>query len=38
VYPTVSEGSGQYDEKILETGKSFDNAPDLLMAFLTNQL
>jgi hypothetical protein len=38
VYPAASEGSIQYDETILENGKSFDNAPDLLTAFLTNQL
>lgn len=39
VYPAES-GSGHqfYNEKLLETGKSFDNAPDLLTAFLTNQL
>jgi len=38
VYPTASKGSIQYDETLLENGKSFDNAPDLLTAFLTNQL
>ena len=38
VYPAASEGSIQYDETLLENGKSFDNAPDLLTAFLTNQL
>jgi len=38
VYPAASGGTGQYDEQLLETGKSFDNAPDLLTAFLTNQL
>jgi 2,3-bisphosphoglycerate-independent phosphoglycerate mutase len=38
VYPAASGGTGQYDEQLLEAGKSFDNAPDLLTAFLTNQL
>jgi 2,3-bisphosphoglycerate-independent phosphoglycerate mutase len=38
VYPAASEGSIQYDETLLDNGKSFDNAPDLLTAFLTNQL
>ena len=38
VYPTASKGSIQYDETLLDNGKSFDNAPDLLTAFLTNQL
>jgi 2,3-bisphosphoglycerate-independent phosphoglycerate mutase len=38
IYPSVSENTGQYDEQLLETGKLFDNAPDLLKAFLTNQL
>ncbi len=30
--------NGKYDERLLETGKPFSNAPDLLTAFLTNQL
>ncbi len=38
VYPTQSGGTHQYDEQILEAGKLFDNAPDLLTAFLTDQL
>ena len=38
VYPVASGNTGQYDEQILETGKFFDNAPDLLNAFLTDQL
>jgi len=39
VYPSTSSGNtGQYDEQLLETGKVFNNAPDLLTAFLTNQL
>ncbi len=38
VYPTQSGDTRQYDEQLLETGKLFDNAPDLLTAFLTNQL
>ncbi len=38
VYPVASGNIGQYDEQILETGKLFNNAPDLLEAFLTNQL
>ena len=38
VYPSTPENTGQYDEQLLETGKVFNNAPDLLTAFLTNQL
>lgn len=38
VYPAQSGDTRQYDEQLLETGKLFDNAPDLLAAFLTNQL
>jgi len=38
VYPASSGDSSQYDEQLLESGKSFSNAPDLLTAFLTNQL
>lgn len=38
VYPTKAGNASQYDEQLLETGKLFDNAPDLLTAFLTNQL
>ena len=39
VYPGTAGGtSDQYDEQLLESGKLFDNAPDLLTAFLTNQL
>ena len=38
VYPTSSGNTSQYDEQLLETGKLFPNAPDLLTAFLANQL
>ena len=38
VYPAASGNTSQYDEQLLETGKLFDNAPDLLTAFLTDQL
>ena len=38
VYPTSSGNTTQYDEQLLETGKLFPNAPDLLTAFLANQL
>jgi len=38
VYPASSGNANQYDEQLLETGKSFSNAPDLLTAFLTDQL
>ena len=38
VYPSTPGSTGQYDEQLLETGKVFKNAPDLLTAFLTNQL
>jgi 2,3-bisphosphoglycerate-independent phosphoglycerate mutase len=38
IYPSTSGVNGQYDEKLLEKGKLFNNAPDLLTAFLTNQL
>ena len=38
VYPAASGNGEQYDEQLLETGKAFDNAPDLLTSFLTNQL
>jgi len=38
VYPSTSGTSDQYDEQLLETGKAFNNAPDLLTSFLTNQL
>jgi len=38
VYPASSGNASQYDEQLLETGKSFSNAPDLLTAFLTDQL
>ena len=38
VYPAASGNTRRYDEQLLETGKRFDNAPDLLTAFLTNQL
>ena len=37
VYPTSSGNTSQYDEQLLETGKLFPNAPDLLTAFLANQ-
>ena len=37
-YPTSSGNTSQYDEQLLETGKLFPNAPDLLAAFLANQL
>jgi hypothetical protein len=38
VYPASSGNASRYDEQLLETGKSFSNAPDLLTAFLTDQL
>jgi 2,3-bisphosphoglycerate-independent phosphoglycerate mutase len=38
VYPAASGNTKQYDEQLLETGKLFPNAPDLLTAFLANQL
>jgi 2,3-bisphosphoglycerate-independent phosphoglycerate mutase len=38
VYPASSKNSSVYDEQLLETGKSFSNAPELLTAFLTDQL
>ena len=38
VYPSTTGNTGQYDEQLLEAGKLFNNAPDLLTAFLTNQL
>ena len=38
VYPSTPGNTGQYNEQLLETGKVFNNAPDLLTAFLTNQL
>lgn len=38
VYPAQLGDTRQYDEQLLETGKLFDNAPDLLAAFLTNRL
>jgi 2,3-bisphosphoglycerate-independent phosphoglycerate mutase len=38
VYPASSGNASHYDEQLLETGKSFSNAPDLLTAFLTDQL
>jgi len=38
VYPGTAGNTGQYDEQLLESGKLFDNAPDLLTAFLTDQL
>jgi 2,3-bisphosphoglycerate-independent phosphoglycerate mutase len=38
VYPTSLGNTSQYDEQLLETGKLFPNAPDLLTAFLANQL
>ena len=38
VYPTSSGNTSQYDEQLLETGNLFPNAPDLLTAFLANQL
>jgi 2,3-bisphosphoglycerate-independent phosphoglycerate mutase len=39
VYPAASGNTnGKYDEQLLATGKPFDNAPDLLAAFLANQL
>jgi 2,3-bisphosphoglycerate-independent phosphoglycerate mutase len=38
VYPASSQNTNQYDEQLLEKGKPFSNAPDLLTAFLTNQL
>ena len=37
VYPAASGNTKQYDEQLLETGKLFPNAPDLLTAFLANQ-
>jgi 2,3-bisphosphoglycerate-independent phosphoglycerate mutase len=38
IYPGPSGSARHYDEQLLETGKSFSNAPDLLTAFLTDQL
>jgi len=39
VYPAASGNTnGKYDEQLLATGKPFANAPDLLAAFLANQL
>jgi 2,3-bisphosphoglycerate-independent phosphoglycerate mutase len=38
VYPAPSGTANLYDEQLLETGKSFSNAPELLTAFLTDQL
>ena len=38
IYPGTSQNTGQYNEQLLETGKTFDNAPDLLRAFLENEL
>lgn len=38
VYPASPGNADQYDEQILATGKTFSNAPDLLTAFLTDQL
>ncbi len=38
VYPGSPENSGHYDEQLLETGKPFSSAPELLTAFLTDKL
>ena len=38
VYPASSGNTNKYDEQLLESGKLFASAPELLTAFLTNQL
>ena len=38
VYPASSGNTNKYDEQLLESGKLFSSAPELLTAFLTNQL
>ncbi len=38
IYPAEPGNANRYDEQLLETGKSFSGAPELLNAFLTNQI
>jgi 2,3-bisphosphoglycerate-independent phosphoglycerate mutase len=38
IYPASTGNVEKYDEQLLEAGKTFTNAPDLLTAFLTNQI